>query len=295
MMRHRRGWIRLLALGATLVSVAASAQPRSASGAYDAKDYPLCARLYAQQADRVPAVGNTAYDAARCLALAGQPDAALERLLRTPSDQLRSQLADDPELATLHDDPRWGVLLARYRADMQAELKDLDHALLADLKQRVDRDQDLRNRSMDDPEDAAINEALGRVDADNTAWLKAYLAEHGWPPYTRVGRSGSQGFWLLAQHADADPQFQEQVLVLLGEAVARGEASGVHLAYLTDRVRLAQGRPQVYGTQFEQVDGALRPRPIEHPDSVDARRSALGMPTLAEYAAMMEDIYAKPN
>lgn len=294
------GWRRrigLIGLGALSIVLALplQAQPRSASGAYKAKDYPLCARLYAVQADRSPPVQGAAYAAASCLALAGEADAALERLQRAPSDQLRSQIAEDPDFVPLHDDPRWDALLARYRTDMQAELEDLDHALLAELERRVDRDQALRNRSMAAPSDPAINEELGRVDADNTAWLKAYLSEHGWPPYALVGRSGSQGFWLLAQHADADPQFQEQVLVLLGKAVARGEASGIHLAYLTDRVRVAQGKPQVYGTQFWQVEGVLQPRPLEDPDGVDARRGALGMPTLAEYAATMEDLHASPH
>ena len=39
-------------------------------------------------------------------------------------------------------------------------------------------------------------------------------------------------------------------LDLLAEAAIRGEASRADLAYLTDRVLLAEGQAQVYGTQF---------------------------------------------
>jgi hypothetical protein len=272
-------WLSLL-----LVMAPAMAQgPRSAGGAYDSGDYATCARLYGEQADRSPPVHAAPYAAAACLALAGDTEAAFERLQRTPSALLQENIDNDPDLASLHGDPRWTSLLERYRADMQGETANLDQALLADLQARMARDQEVRTQPV--PREVAL-----QVDRDNTAWLKAYLSAHGWPGYERVGRHGSQGFWLLAQHADQDPQFQEQALVLLGEAVARGQASGIHLAYLTDRVRVAQGRPQLYGTQFDQVEGRLRPFPIEDAANVDARRAAVGMETLGEYAARMEDL-----
>lgn len=273
---------------------AAAAEYRSALGAYKAKDYPACARLYGQQADRTPPVRGAAYDAACCLALAGEKEAAFERLLATPSDLLRSHIADDADLASLHDDPRWQALLARYRGDMASRVSRRDDALLDELQHRIDRDQEARDQAMRDPENAAVAATLGEVDRDNTAWLKAYLGEHGWPGYDLVGKSGSQGFFLLAQHADQDPAFQEQVLVMLQDAVARQQASGIHLAYLTDRVRLAQGKPQLYGTQFHTVDGKPQPQTIEDAEHVEARRAALGMESLAEYTANIEDMYATP-
>lgn len=275
--------------------VAQATEYRSAVGAYKAKDYPACARLYGQQADRTPPVRGAAYDAACCLALAGDKEAALARLAATPSDQLRSHIADDADLVSLHDDPRWTALLARHRRDMTAEMSRRDDALLEELQRRIDRDQDARNQAMLAPADPALAAAMGDVDRDNTAWLKSYLDAHGWPGYDKVGRSGSMGFFLLAQHADHDPAFQEQVLGMLQYAVERGQASGIHLAYLTDRVRIAQGKPQLYGTQFHSVEGVPQPQPIEDPEHVEARRAALGMPPLAEYTANMQDMYATPK
>lgn len=297
------GWVTLALLAAAMPSpawaqaspgqaTAPARAPRSASGAYEAKDWPLCAQRYGIQADRVPPVRDAAYGAACCLAMAGDVEGAFARLQKIPSDQLPSHFADDSDLVSLHGDPRWIALSARHRADTQAQTARLDTALLDELRQRVDRDQAVRDRIIQDPQDAAAHEELVAVDRDNTAWLKAYLAAHGWPSHAKVGRGGSQAFWLLAQHADADPQFQAQVLDLMGAAVARGEASGAHLAYLTDRVRLAQGKPQLYGTQFENSEGLWRPRTLEDPEHVDARRAALGMDSLAEYTATMEDVYA---
>jgi hypothetical protein len=287
---------RFLIACAGLCTIAAThaADHRSALGAYKAKDYAACARMYGQQADRTPPVRGAAYDTACCLALAGDSGAALARLEATPSDLLRSHIAEDADLASLHGDPRWTALLARYRSDMASLASRRDDALLGELQRRIDKDQEARNRAMQDPENPTLAATLGDVDRDNTAWLKAYLGEHGWPGYDTVGRSGSMGFFLLAQHADQDPAFQEQVLGMLRDAVARQQASGIHLAYLTDRVRLAQGKPQLYGTQFHVVDGKPRPQPIEDAGQVEDRRAALGMEPLTEYTANMEDKYATP-
>ncbi len=287
--------VMIVVLLLLLSSRAATAQePRSAQGFYQAGDYAACARLYAGQADRTPPVRGAGYDAACCLALAGDREGALARLERTPSDLLREHIAEDPDLVSLHDDPRWQALLDRYRTDRARTTAGahLDKALLEELQRRIDRDQEVRERAMRTPGDEALDAEVGAVDKDNITWLAQYLEAHGWPGYDTVGRSGSLAFFVLAQHADQDRSLQAQVLDMLGQAVEQGQASPIHLAYLTDRLRLAQDLPQVYGTQFRLEDGKLSPAPIEDPEHVDERRGALGMTTLAEYQAMQEDSMA---
>lgn len=65
---------------------------------------------------------------------------------------------------------------------------------------------------------------------------------------------------------------------LLRVAVSVGDASARHLAYLTDRVLVADGQPQLYGTQYtHEADGMeLRPQPIADPERLDERRAAMG-------------------
>jgi Family of unknown function (DUF6624) len=124
------------------------------------------------------------------------------------------------------------------------------------------------------------------IDADNTAWLKAVIDIHGWPLRSQVGETGALAAWLLAQHADHDVPFQRRCLVLLQQAVAAGEADAVHLAYLTDRVLCAEGRPQRYGTQFwhgPDGRGQLTAQPTEDPARLDERRLAVGLEPFVEY------------
>ena len=122
-----------------------------------------------------------------------------------------------------------------------------------------------------------------RVDAENTARMKEIIAQYGWPGRSLVGEDGATDAFLLVQHADHDTEFQKACLELLREAVGVGEAPPHHLAFLTDRICLAQQRPQVYGTQMVQEGGAYRFAEVENPEQVNARRAKVGLYPLSEY------------
>ena len=110
-----------------------------------------------------------------------------------------------------------------------------------------------------------------------------------------VGEDGAHAAWLLAQHADRDPAFQRRCLDLISEAAEAGEASLAELAYLTDRVLLAEGQPQEYGTQMEGREEGWAPRRLRDPANVDERRAAMSLGPLSEYVARMAHEYGPPR
>ncbi|MDM4766346.1 DUF6624 domain-containing protein [Pelomonas sp. SE-A7] len=128
--------------------------------------------------------------------------------------------------------------------------------------------------------------AFEAVDKANTARLKVLVNQCGWPAASRHGRAAGLTAFMLVQHSP-DRDFQRQMLELLKQAVKAGEAEGLTLAYLTDRLAMADGRPQVYGTQFKQelVNCKRVLAPLDGSrEVVDARRREIGeMPTLDEY------------
>jgi Family of unknown function (DUF6624) len=71
----------------------------------------------------------------------------------------------------------------------------------------------------------------------------------------------------------------------------KDEVSQSNLAYLTDRVLLAEGKEQRYGTQCTAIDGKWKPRPLEDEANVDKRRADVGLPPLAEYLKLIEQQY----
>ena len=126
------------------------------------------------------------------------------------------------------------------------------------------------------PKLAALNERHARR-------LEAILGTRGWPGRSLVGPDGAHAAWMLAQHAISLPAFQRQALNHLQDAAARGEATPAQAAYLEDKIRFLEGRPQRYGTQFDwDENGEMSPWTLEAPDRVDELRRAVGLGPLPE-------------
>lgn len=207
-----------------------------------------------------------------CLALEGdkRPDdltakEGSDRLLQVfKKADAKAPAVKQPELRT--------ELLARRTADQTGRLK-----LLALLRKHSGK-----------PEGDAATEfqtlasAIHETDEKNTKWLKTTVDKHGWPGAELVGKDGAEAAFVLAQHC-RDAEFQKKCLTLLTVAVKTKDASATHLAYLTDRVKVAAGEKQVYGTELAEKDGTVVPAPIEDEAKVDDRRKEVGLPPLAEW------------
>ena len=149
--------------------------------------------------------------------------------------------------------------------------------------------------------DAGLREELlamadgsdGASRAEHAERLWAILDDYeSWPGRSLVGDDGARAAWLVAQFAIDDVGLQRRCLEMLEVSVACGDADPVHLAYLLDRVRMNDGRDQLYGSQFVLGEhGGLEPWPVDDPVAVDARRAKLGLPPFAEHAATMRNEY----
>ena len=62
-------------------------------------------------------------------------------------------------------------------------------------------------------------------------------------------------------------------------------------ANFVDRLRLHQGKKQLYGTGFEFKDGKMVLSPTEDVPDLDKRRSRIGLPPMSEAIKMMKEIY----
>lgn len=132
-----------------------------------------------------------------------------------------------------------------------------------------------------------------KVDRANTLQLRQWVTKHGWLTPKLVGKQGSHDTWLLVQHADLDPRFQERCLKLMEPLTRTGDVKPQDYAYLFDRVACAQGKPQRYGTQFSVVNGKLILKPTEDLERLDARRKQLGMMPMAQYRKLAEQAFTK--
>lgn len=167
-------------------------------------------------------------------------------------------------------------------------MAEFNSELAAELVEMYQRDQSFGRTAPDLTDREALENARRylRQLYFNTERLKQIIAIYGWPGYSQVESMGAQAAWLIALHADHDRAFQQQAVELLQQAVQQNEADVQHLAYLTDRVRLGNGLPQLYGTQF--FGNFAKYPPIEDATEVDRRRQAIGLPPLADLRAQLE-------
>ncbi len=151
-------------------------------------------------------------------------------------------------------------------------------------------DQQMRRRSIEKGGVIEIEED-DTLDFRNTERMKQIIHDIGWPTISKVGAEISNDAWLLVQHADHDVTFQKKCLDLMKQQ-SEGEVSKRNIAYLEDRIRVNEGQPQLYGTQFRNEEGTpYGPCPIEDPEHVNDRRKEMGMELLEEYTKIMLEKY----
>jgi hypothetical protein len=188
------------------------------------------------------------------------------------------------------------LLASNAHAQDDPNLPVKEPALRRELLQRVAQDQAIRDELIKAGVRNPNESILGRmkaVDAANVERMKAIVDQYGWPAPELVGRDGSEAAFLLVQHADLP--FQQKMLPLVEKAYRSGGLTGQDYALLLDRVRVGEGKPQVYGTQtkrFEEWNGQEPTfQPIEDEANVDQRRAEVGLPTLAEYREILKRVY----
>jgi len=121
------------------------------------------------------------------------------------------------------------------------------------------------------------NPDMERVHKKNAARLDEIINTVGYPTKSKVGEEASDAAWLIVQHAISEPVFMKKCFVLLSESA--GDLNPQNLAYMYDRICYFEGRPQKYGTQFD--DSGIYP--VEDLAEMMRLRNKLQMKELAEH------------
>jgi hypothetical protein len=160
-----------------------------------------------------------------------------------------------------------------------------DPQLRKQLYGMVVADQSARTSFMKDgmKSGSPLHKKIQEVDRENLAALKVIFVKSGFPTVAMIGRDGVSTVFLLVQHADEDRVFQKHALELAKPLMERRELSRAEYAMLIDRVRMADGKPQLYGTQVKAVDGKVEMLPVEDRDHLDARRRSMALAPEADY------------
>ena len=172
-----------------------------------------------------------------------------------------------------------------------AQLRALSDTLVQrGVEDQADRDHVARAVTNND---TVFLKRLMVTDSARSVWLREVIRKYGWPGRALVGDSAAKAAWLILQHTQL-AGFQEEMLPVLDSAAQRGDMPRQEVALLTDRVRVRQGKGQIYGASFAIKDGKLVADSIDDIAHVDERRAAIGLPPMAEYARVLGEVYKVP-
>lgn len=149
-----------------------------------------------------------------------------------------------------------------------------------------DQDQSARTDFGFRFQDSVYVRQLTTLDSVLATTMAEILDRFGLPTRSMVGAAGSDAAMLIVQH---NWSLQERVLAL-ADALPLGQLSPQALAMLEDRVRVRQGKPQRFGTQFNAgTDGIFRFAATSELADLAARRAQAGLPPLTQYVCLLEE------
>lgn len=127
------------------------------------------------------------------------------------------------------------------------------------------------------------------LDGENIKRVEEIISKYGYPGKALVGTPENRAAWIVIQHSS--PQVIQKYLPMLREAVKNGDLDRQSLAITEDRNLMYQGKKQIYGSQFFEVNGKPAFWPIENSEKVNELRKEAGfVQTIEEYS---KDLYGK--
>ncbi|MFJ2630140.1 DUF6624 domain-containing protein [Streptomyces sp. NPDC087532] len=143
---------------------------------------------------------------------------------------------------------------------------------------------------------SAVHLDQGRhQDHVNTNILRRIMAADGWPGHRLVGPEAARAVWLIALHADHNPDFQRTAARLMHRAVQASDATVGQWAHLHDRALLNSGQFQEFGSQYRPGGDRVEPCPVREACALDTRRAGVGLPPAAVALAALRERLAAPD
>lgn len=248
---------------------------------------------------------NDRYNAACSWALANYSDSAfinLNKLIEKYNYAELSHISKDIDFVSLQNDPRWSEVIKKVKANLDKIEAKYNRGLMALIDSMKVEDQKWRgllrqlwNNEIDSTKypKKYVSDQIQMTDSLNYYVCKKIIEQYGYPNYEIVGNTSSYNFWLLLQHQDKHPSFQDSVLSKMKIEVDKGLANGSNYAYLVDRVKVNTGQLQIYGTQMQlNMDNtSYEPKPVIEPEKLNERRKLYGLGTIEDYIKSMNERY----
>jgi len=160
--------------------------------------------------------------------------------------------------------------------DFKEKVKTIEELTVKSLKLRQQVNPELEN---DD-----LIKGMEILDSTLLNEVTIFLKEYGWKSKMEIGELANMGLHLAIQHSSKEKMdsFKE----IIEKAYQENKIEKSKYALYTDRLRVRNGSPQIYGTQYyyDEKSASLRFNEIEDFENVNKRRRKVGLPKIEKYA-----------
>ncbi|WP_407534341.1 DUF6624 domain-containing protein [Elizabethkingia miricola] len=200
-------------------------------------------------------------------------------------DYLIDTILADKNFLALHHMEGWKKFTnqikakkSKYNNDVRLKLLDVQskdqsiRLIYQELKKTYTDDSDLVK---------SASEKMKKIDLESVDIVAKIIDKYGWLGKDKIGKEANETLFLGIQHID-DLVVQSKYLPTIKDAVKKGNAEPWHLAFLTDRILMNQGKKQIYGTQkiITKKTETSYIIPLENPEKVDELRKEIGLDPL---------------
>lgn len=128
---------------------------------------------------------------------------------------------------------------------------------------------------------------LARINKKNVEIVKHIISKIGFPTIKSTSKNAYKAAVIVVLHS-GDIQLLTQSINALQNA-DETLIDKRDIAYMIDKVRIAQNLPQLYGTQYKiSKDFDIKYIDIDNPDELEKRRAEFGMERFDEYKKKVE-------
>lgn len=123
---------------------------------------------------------------------------------------------------------------------------------------------------------------MEKVHLHNARKLSELIKKMGFPVLSNAGEVGVKYSWLIILNSISWPDFMKESLTEMRLAAGQRDYPLDLLAYMEDRIAFFEGRPQLYGTNCDWVNGELKMTPVEDIAMLNSRRKSVGLPPASQ-------------
>jgi hypothetical protein len=160
--------------------------------------------------------------------------------------------------------------------DFKEEAKAIEELTIESIK--------LRQQVNPESENIELIKEMKMLDSTLLHKVTLFLNEYGWKRKKEIGELANMGLFLAIQHSSTKQM--ESFKEIVERAYQEDKIEKSSYALFVDRLKVRNGLPQIYGTQYyyDEKLASLRFNEIEDFENINKRRKKVGLPKIEKYA-----------